>query len=935
MINILKKSVGILLCAVISIQAPFDIVSANDNSAVKETASDICHQTAVTFFERLSMTPDFEKEVYSLVTRAEFASWICDIYGVSDGNAAIDSVVAGDKYTGFTNEPEFDSNGDWIWNTETNGQEDKYDENSTFISTPYYDVTTTHSRINDIFFVSKLGIMNGSDGYFRPDEPITGYEVVKILVELCGGKLFANENYPSGYYKQAKKMDILDNVKSIGDYGITYRDLLMALYNALHAKVYEITSINGNGIVTLTDESDRELLEYLRGIKHSKGVLNANSVTSLTSNTAGSEGRISVDEREYLTEKDEYDDYLGQLVDIYYTDDDNTIAVIPNYRNEELIVDADDINEYTNTYLEYFVNNKKRKQYIGSKTNIVYNGKALTDYSDDMIDIDYGYIRFLDAEGDGTYETVFIWDESIFWVSGVDVYNEVIQNKLTFETLKTLELENATYKIYDLHGKELALYDISPDNVLSVYKSDVKQGETVVKIICSVDIVEGKVSSVSSDENAISVDDIEYETVLGFDASKVVPGKNARFYLSPTSKIIACRIGAGDDMYLGYIIALGCKSGIRKDYKLKMYSVDEDKVKIYEIADKIKLNDGKKTDAENVFSAEIMKETNDNGVKQQLIRFHMSEDGKIDRIVTADGCANEFVTLNLPAVASNGTLEFKWRKLPNVFFANDSTAAAVYCNTSTKIIHIPSVDKDNENLYYQISTNQDSKYKITMALNDDKGSSVADIVVVMDNEQTTFKNEDPIYMVSEISKCIDENGDDAYKIEYVGNKSGDIVVSDDNLFDIIKDFSNGDLFRYTLANKRVVWLEKIFDCGTKQNVIGKNPYGNESNRFASAVHYVHGRVAKKTDDGAFVFVDPYEYTITDDVLSVTDEDSENQFVIKASDYYCWEYNSSRNLVSNANYMTDLFDSESFGIDGASEVVVYSCFGDPKTIYIYK
>ncbi len=79
--------------------------------------------------------------------------------------------------------------------------------------TNFSDVPKEHWASGDIKVAEHKKIMAGDDnGTFRPEEPVTFEEVIKVLVCTLGYEKFAIEKggYPGGYIEQAKKLGLLD-----------------------------------------------------------------------------------------------------------------------------------------------------------------------------------------------------------------------------------------------------------------------------------------------------------------------------------------------------------------------------------------------------------------------------------------------------------------------------------------------------------------------------------------------------------------------------------------------------------------------------------------------------------------------------------------------------------------------------------------------------
>ena len=148
------------------------------------------------------------------------------------------------------------------------------------------------------------------------------------------------------------------------------------------------------------------------------------------------------------------------------------------------------------------------------------------------------------------------------------------------------------------------------------------------------------------------------------------------------------------------------------------------------------------------------------------------------------------------------------------------------------------------------------------------------------------------------------------------------------------------MFRVTknVATGRVQAYEKVFDADDRCFVTKKNPTVSSLGNFVnSQYHVLHGMAYRKTDNNVYLDVAPYIYTTYSEGNTTVDAaDTTDLYPYKAQDFTTVVFDSSRKgeEVYVGSHMTDILDSEVVGESDASEVVVNSWWGSPRTIFVY-
>lgn len=930
--NYLNRIISLLLIFVIS--SSLLVFAEKTTETVDEG-----YTRAIEVLGGLNLINATGKEPTDIITRAEFADILCNTLGWK--NLSTEEEVENSKYLGYTNDPDFDRNGDWVWNAEPDEIVD--DSQSYEYATPFYDVLTTHKYWESIRLVARYGLMVGSsDGYFRPDEPITSIEVEKVLVYACGAEVKVKDNFPNGIVAEAANRGILNGVSGAAiNNRVTYRDAVIMLYNALNTNVFGAVSYSNEG--PLYQETKETLLTHFRGIYKGNGIISQNGVTSLNSSIGIGQDAVVINGVKFRTKGVNYDHLLGHNVEIYYTavngEDPEVVFVRKNSKNSEFIVEAEDIIGYQNGMLSYQVNDERTKDiYIGARTNIIYNGKALTDYSvytDAIITPDEGYIKFLDANSDGTYETAFINDVETVLVSGIDYSQEIIYNKFDLQNPIVL---GDKFTLTDINGVKYSLNDIQINNVLSVQRTLATQGEPIVSVKVSSAMVTGVVSEHRATDREIEINGQVYKYSKRFDVNLIEMGPTVTFYLNANNEVVWAK--RGSELIFGFVTDFSYDEF--KEYGgVRIYDFATSQFVIYELADKITVNKvrGK---IEKIKEISAIYDSRLQSIKPQVIKYKLDENGKVVELLTANVDMNEFVEHDLGT--SKGSM-FIYRKDTGMLATNRPVA---YRNASTVYSALPKINFSDDAQYYPISMSAEAEYKIDRIFKNSSKSALASIIIKEESTGLTLAQKTqvsdpytPVSIVSKVVQTISEEGDVCYKITYINGDGGGTYsrnVVDEDLMPIAAGLEPGDIIRCETQGQysHIVRLVKVMDSDERKWLDGNNPLTNNVNKLNTQITAVHGEVVSKMDDGGYLVVAPYLYSRDDEenvIITGIETDTSKYHIYPSTIFKLFIYDSNQNKVRTASASTDILASDETGI--GSEVIVYTCYALAKSIFILK
>lgn len=929
-----KKILSLCLAGIMCVGS---IGFADTSDAAAE--NDAAYTRAHSFLKSLSLLGDTEeKEPVALVTRAEFAAWILNVIGISTEES---KKTASEDYLGYTNDPDLDQNGDWKWGAEDGS--DGAADNREDTSTPFYDVKSTYPRWAAVRMAAQLGMLRGDgSGFWRPDEAITGYEAVKVLVDACGAKFLTGGEYPTGYLRTAAKLGITRGIeKSLSDAPITYRNLNVAIYNALHSDIYRETSFDSNGNAEFTQIDGENLLSWAQEIVYDEGIVTANSITGLDSDVKANANSVNIGRREYCRADDttDTDGLLGHNVRIYYSreNDRNMIRYFEYKTEKEIKVDAKDIDGYSGSRLSFWRNGRRTERYIGAKTNIIYNNKRISNYTDDIFDIKKGSMTFIDANNDGADETVIIEDIEIFRIAQFDRDNKLIINSLKSDTNtvytkhdpKHLDLSEGDVKVYDIKGNMLETENMSNDAVINVQRTLDTQGEPVIRILFASDTVTGTVTRISSGNKKVEINSTEYPTAYAMDMTDIAVGLEGTFYLTPDGELTDFD-KENTSLRFAWILRISAeKNTLDPIRSVKLYDISNDGFEVYNFADKIKLN-GESLKIENALKRAEMYDSAADSYISQMIKYSLNTAGEVKEILTPNAIPHEFYCDTTSQYAT-------WRSSSRMFV---NSKPVVYARTYNPLyVNIPKTDMTNEDSYFKKTVEDNTSYSIDGYCKNDVDSAFAEVVFLRTDSTSTgvVSTAQNSAIVKGTERSIQED-DIAYTVTAIDrNGERERMCFDSDLYDKLDDLEAGDLVRWDFGGKKwsIIRVEKFFDVGNMSLMSTDNPYSSAGGaNILAPVFYMHGRVISKADNGQFITVSPFAYsraadgTIARGDIKNTEKDN---LVISAKDYNCYKYNKERAQIEAIPY-SYILDDETAG--NGSEVVVIARWSNPGILIVY-
>lgn len=464
----------------------------------------------------------------------------------------------------------------------------------------FTDVPASHWAAGYVNYAANFGIINGrGNGIFDPEAPVSYEEIVKMVVAMLGYTPVANVKggYPTGY------LYVANNVAKItkgatGTTGDAAKRWVVArlVFNSLETQIMEPEKWSANDPEYI--KGDQTLLkDYLEVTKVEGVVIDTFLADADFDDKDDQDVTITISTIDGYTERglddqgisyncmpgDDYtvdandthaEDYLGYTVVAYVADfdegSDKLVAVAPKAnKNKTLDVSFDDfadddVDNSNSKYIEfeYYANvddddtttakvSKKNKD--ANDDTVIYvftngNGEECTPAEVETIlntyDPNYtdaeGYIRFVDNDGDGYYDYLFV----------ETVKDEYVVDSITAKTYKVEDKRNRTitldptddekYVNFYKNGVAVEFSAIEEGDTLSVvYNKTTLKASNVVKVYISSDKVEGYVTTASAAKNEYKIDGKVYamSAISTNNGGEIKRGDEGTFYLNYRGRV--------------------------------------------------------------------------------------------------------------------------------------------------------------------------------------------------------------------------------------------------------------------------------------------------------------------------------------------------------------------------------------------------------------
>ena len=521
-----------------------------------------------------------------------------------------------------------------------------------------FDDVTDHWARHYIKTAYDMGIINGTgERTFEPDKPVTYEQALKMLVCTLGyeGYAIAAGGYPTGYVATANNdLALTTNIVNQANSDPAKRQVIaQAVYNSLEVNLLEK---NQQGKMEKTDKTIlKDYLDVMKvkgtliGVEETKtndctvNLLNKQiAIKPIASNQ--NLGIIVVNLGSYADHSvGELAKMIGKEMTFYYYEGDDEserelkVLDYETTKNETKTVSYKKFAGCAGMAFKYTDGPSTKTLRIKDDATIIYNGQAVSDFpvtvtarykdttgasdqtvnnKSDLLSLwlgtndEYcirGDVQFTDAGADGTMDIVSINDYKVLLAYKAPTTSDYrLQNKLKTGDGINLDPNNINQKTYiEKNGKEIAATSIRANDVVSY---TVSLDGSIVNVYVVDEKVTGTVSSINETEKLITIANNEYD--LGEDCVKYIADNGGRqlttgvegtFYLDKLGTVIYGTIKDVQASPYAYITNVTTDDIESTAYvNVFMPSVSTSSTVTYSLAEKVRFNDGRTDDYNDV-----------------------------------------------------------------------------------------------------------------------------------------------------------------------------------------------------------------------------------------------------------------------------------------------------------------------------------------------
>lgn len=706
----------------------------------------------------------------------------------------------------------------------------------------YTDVLPEDPAAPSIEYLYDRGIMDGyENAEFKPDNPITVSEVLKVMIVMTGYSVYAelSGGYPDGYYAQAVASDMLSGVSGKIADSITWADIAEIARNVLESTKYvSIDEINGNS-TKYTSKNGEEFMNRTLGIYRYTGIVEGVGATMLSGsiNSCG-EGNCVIGGETLLTGDVDLIQYLGMNVQVYYLADDyngnKAVHVIPARGNDVVTIEDSDISDATTkTSVQYYDNNRSKTARISNDAIFMFNDKRLDVVSDEDLKVGNGSLKLIDNNNDGSYEVVIITSYATYVVDKAVSADCIVNLKYG---MGSLDLDDDYVTTYYLEGEKVDFSSITSGSVLSVAFSRNTSGDVLANVYISNNQITGKAVKVSNGEDgSVELEDgSRYEYTDEFakrieegESNTYTPELNSEgtFYIDYFGKLAAYTLSVASKNY-AYVVKCWYDEA-SEEGAIRLFTKDGE-FKDLSIANDVRVN-GSKISKNKLVS--MLEASSGDGTVNQLVVYDESGDGSLSSIQTATDKTSE----NYYIAAEN---EFVLNAHPINTTTGNPGGLRFYKNNAE---NRPLSFIDGTTIHFCIPTDKkrEKEYKIETKLSSTDVSLPAPVYVydagaggaigaVVSNTASSSDYGTPV-IVDKVIEAVNDEGDTGRMIQFVGGQSA--FATDDVTYNqptgnwssivdysntTINDLKRGDVIQYTTVNNQIDQLRvlvRVSDIG--------------------------------------------------------------------------------------------------------------------------
>ncbi len=522
----------------------------------------------------------------------------------------------------------------------------------------YDDVDADNEYGKYIVACKDYNLMVGvQDRMFNPEGNVTREQLNAVILRVLGCEQFAKVmgGYTTGYTEIASYLGINSYLRYDGEF-VTRRSAAVYLYEILDTPVPKMWYNDFKGI-EFSNEGSKTLIEERMNIRKLEGTVTGNEISAIPGGSEMIENYVQVADEIMNVGSTDIMSKLGRWAEVYVSLDgdgnpDTLLSyILPEKRNNELIVKAKDINpaatDSTQICIDY-EGKSKTYQLDGSKT-VILNGEVLTTYTDTVFRIVRGELTMVDTTNNGKYDLIIIEEPMSVVFNRYSADTGTMSFK--YGALPIQIADNAKIEVYidDAKSDEASLKEWMS---LFIYKP---QNSEYYIIKASSKNVKGTLTALSGEGNAITVDGVEYYLAYDYAAysaqfGTVELGNAYTFLITPYGEVIGIMKVTSARAYTYAYLTGGYIDSLTEEAYLRVFTEQGVQEKL-KVKTKFKFHNGTtatKEDADNIKNVSFGLFGADGKAINQLICYKLDAKGEISEIkvamdMTAGGTTDEEV----------------------------------------------------------------------------------------------------------------------------------------------------------------------------------------------------------------------------------------------------------------------------------------------------
>lgn len=644
----------------------------------------------------------------------------------------------------------------------------------------FIDVGQDNPNAKYINYVNTLKMMEGyDDGTFRPDITMSYAQAATVFVKMTGYSVYAQAKggYPTGYLVEAANQKILRNIIiNNAEDDISTADFVKMAYNTLFVDVLVPTSFSDK--IEYQSKTDENLLMKTFHAYHYNGCIQANYITSLAQQSRMLIDEVMIDHNIYKIGATDAKEHLGEYVDGYYIEDEDSkdrILIVLERDCDVLDINAkkiDDVvvNPDATITISYENNNEKSEtEDLEAGFSCIINGRVCTGYSISDLHPSLGSIQLIDSNKNGKYDVVKILSYITRIIDNVNSKNGVITFKddSRFAT-NYISIDNPDHMSPDIiirkDGSNVTLSDLKEWDVIEIAES---RYTSVNDRLLTLDVlsktVTGVVYSLSQDE--IEVDGKIYPVADDF-ISNVYIGNSYTFLFNIMGEICAANTEDINEKSYGYLFDIALTEGIEKRCQIKLLTTDG-KWKIFDCTKKVTRKGEESVESSTLIDDPAIYDSVNKKTIRQVIAYKLSNDGKISKIILSSDNDPYFVYSSpVSGVYHGGSrcIDFK------IGFSDDTVLFLTPADPNSADERDINVSK------YSSFFKNDNTYNNLKVYDVDDTNTAK---VCLYTGAITTNSNSPLMVVDHLSKVVDTDGGAYWKITGDINGSKSSLLTDD------------------------------------------------------------------------------------------------------------------------------------------------------------